>query len=211
LGAELSRSPNTRMGAILALVGSKRAVTIEPDIPALIFQYNPETLTHTFSLPDNFQLSQNQPREPSKPGLEQIGLTLEFDATDQLENAEQSRAFVDNGLCPPIAVLELMIKAQAKSGTQTPLIFFLFGKNRTVPVWLNNIKIVEEAFDPNLNPIRARIEIIMTVRMSSEFRKGSLGYTICRGQLDLRKRLAKIYAKKTRIGEYLQQVEQSIR
>ncbi len=54
-----------------------------------------------------------------------------------------------------------------------PILVFLFGRNRTVPVWLDNLKVVEEAFDPNLNPIRVSVELVMRVRAISEFKKGS--------------------------------------
>src|SRR5262249_57097865 len=57
----------------------------------------------------------------------------------------------------------------ANSGTleiiplEQPLTLFVWSKSRVVPVRLTDFSITEEAFDPNLNPIRAKVSLGMRV------------------------------------------------
>jgi hypothetical protein len=83
------------------------------------------------------------------------------------------------GIHPQLAALETMIypssaqlesnNALAESGTleilpmESALLLFVFGKNRVVPVRLTDFSVTEEAFDPNLNPIRAKVSLGMRV------------------------------------------------
>ena len=46
---------------------------------------------------------------------------------------------------------------------QAPLTLFVWSKNRVVPVRLTELSITEEAFDPALNPIRAKVSLGMRV------------------------------------------------
>src|SRR4029077_19750974 len=46
---------------------------------------------------------------------------------------------------------------------ETSLTVFIFGPRRIVPVRITEFSITEEAFDPNLNPIRAKVSLGMTV------------------------------------------------
>ena len=46
---------------------------------------------------------------------------------------------------------------------QAPLTLFVWSKNRIVPVRITDFSITEEAFDPPLNPIRAKVSLGMRV------------------------------------------------
>jgi hypothetical protein len=46
---------------------------------------------------------------------------------------------------------------------ESSLILFVWSKNRIIPVRLTELSITEEAFDINLNPLRAKISLGMTV------------------------------------------------
>jgi hypothetical protein len=46
---------------------------------------------------------------------------------------------------------------------ETSLTVFIFGPKRIVPVRITEFSITEEAFDPNLNPIRAKVSLGMTI------------------------------------------------
>ena len=46
---------------------------------------------------------------------------------------------------------------------EAPLTVFVWGKNRVVPVQVTEFSITEEAFDPALNPIRAKVDLGLTV------------------------------------------------
>ena len=211
MSLEFPRRPKTEKGAIIALRSDSR-IFIDPDTPTLIFQYNPEMLAHTFSSPkDDEELSQKEGKSDAGSISELISLILEFDAADQLEHADQNRDVVENGLHPALAVLESIMYSQYKTGNPSPpILVFLFGRNRTVPVWLDSLKVVEEAFDPDLNPIRVSVELVMRVRALSEFKKGSMGYAICAGHLNLRRKLGKLYPQNGIMGGLVDQVNRSI-
>ena len=113
------------------------------------------------------------------PPIETIKLDAEIDATDQLEFPDQNQNAVEVGIHPQLAVLEAIIypsseqlqsnNALAKSGTleiipmQSALSLFIWSKNRIMPVQLTDLSVTEEAFDPNLNPIRAKVSLGMRV------------------------------------------------
>ena len=46
---------------------------------------------------------------------------------------------------------------------EAPLTLFVWSKSRILPVRLTDFSITEEAFDPNLNPIRAKVSLGMRV------------------------------------------------
>ena len=113
------------------------------------------------------------------PPVETIKLEAEIDAADQLEFPEQHANTIQYGLHPQLAALETMIypsssqlqanNSLANSGTleivpmETPLMLFIWSKNRILPVRLTEFSITEEAFDPSLNPIRAKVSLGMRV------------------------------------------------
>jgi len=207
LSPDFPRRPRTAKGAIVALTPISRNPIIDPNTPTLIFQYNPESVIHTFSSADSvfFQAEDgirdsNILSKPTKEGknggrsiLELITLTLDFDVAYQLEEPEKNIRVVENGLHPALAVLESIMLSQFKTGgILAPVIVFLFGLNRTLPVWLDSFKVIEEAFDTNLNPTRAKIELVMKVRHLSEFKIGSIGYAICQSHLKRRRFLSEL-------------------
>jgi len=59
--------------------------------------------------------------------------------------------------------------ALEKAGTleiipmQSALTLFIWSKNRIMPVRLTDFSVTEEAFDPNLNPTRAKVSLGMRV------------------------------------------------
>jgi hypothetical protein len=111
------------------------------------------------------------------PPAETIKVDAEIDATDQLEIADGTAKQV--GLHPQLAVLELIVyptsaqlqnnNSLAQAGTleiapmETPLTLFIWSKQRILPVRLTDFSVTEEAFDPALNPIRAKVSLGMRV------------------------------------------------
>jgi hypothetical protein len=61
---------------------------------------------------------------------------------------------------------------------QAPLTLFIWSSNRIVPVRLTDFSVTEEAFDPLLNPIRAKVSLGLRVLSVSDLgfrhRGGSL-------------------------------------
>lgn len=160
-------------------------VLIDPDggqVRSIIsLQYNPDTLTR--SLQVNSVASDNGSRSEALritgPATETISLDAEIDATDQLEFPDRNSEVVNSGIHPQLAALEALVNptssalqsnnSMAASGRleiipmETPLALFVWSKHRTVPIRVSSFSITEEAFDPQLNPIRARVSLGLRV------------------------------------------------
>src|SRR5439155_18028575 len=157
-------------------------VLVDPDSGAIqkiiVLQYNPDTLTRTLQ-PQGVKEGgdRSEALRLTGPPIETIKLDAEIDATDQLETADASATQV--GIHPLLASLEIIIypssaqlqanNRRAQAGTLeiapmiAPLTLFIWSKNRVVPVRLTDFSITEEAFDPALNPIRAKVSLGMRV------------------------------------------------
>ena len=154
-------------------------VLVDPDSGTvqkiIVLQYNPDTLTRTLT-PQGVKEEGGDRSEALRltgPPIETIKLDAEIDATDQLETADAQATQV--GIHPLLASLEIIIypssaqlqanNRRAQAGTLeitpviAPLTLFIWSKNRIVPVRLTDFSITEEAFDPNLNPIRAKVSL----------------------------------------------------
>jgi hypothetical protein len=140
-------------------------------------QYNPETLTRTLA-PQTVASETADRSEAMRlkgPPIETIKLDAMLDATDQLEFPEQNQTAVEVGIHPQLAALETVVyptsdqlqlnNTLASLGTLeiaptfAPLTLFVWSQSRVVPVRLTDFSIVEEAFDPALNPIRAKVTL----------------------------------------------------
>ena len=158
-------------------------VLLDPDTSAvqriIALQYNPDTLTRTLQVQGAGPESGDrlEALRLKGPPVETIKLDAEIDATDQLEVADSTATQV--GLYQQLAALETIVypssrqlqanNSQAQSGTleiapmESALTLFIWSKNRILPVRLTDFSITEEAFDPNLNPIRAKVSLGMRV------------------------------------------------
>jgi hypothetical protein len=146
----------------------------------IALQYNPDTLSRTLQ-PQSVGGSAafSEPLRLKGPPIETIKLDAEIDATDQLEFPDTHPTAVDVGLQPQLAALETIVypdsaslvrnHQMASAGTLeiipmvAPLPLFVWSKDRVVPVRIIDFSIVEEAFDVNLNPIRAKVSLGMRV------------------------------------------------
>jgi hypothetical protein len=157
-------------------------VTMDPDTTALksviVLQYNPDTLTRTLQI-QAVQGAQDGTRVDALrlrgPAVETIKIEVELDATDKLEFPKQNPIAVQFGLQPQLAQLEMLVNPtvetlisddnMANSGQleiiplEQPLTLFVWSKSRVVPVRITDFSITEEAFDTNLNPIRAKVSL----------------------------------------------------
>jgi hypothetical protein len=210
LSREFPGRPKTAKGAIIALRPDSKG-PIDPSTPTFVFQYNPETLMRTVSSIIGEEPQSKGKKPVANSIVELINLNLEFDAADQLEQPNQHLHFVEKGLHPTLAALESIMHSQSETDNPTPpVVLFLWGPNRIIPVWLDNLKVTEEAFDPDLNPIRVRIELNMRVRDLSELKEGSLGYAICTSHLDHRRMFTRLYSETGINREFLEQVSSSV-
>jgi hypothetical protein len=145
----------------------------------IALQYNPDSISRTLQVQGMGGESgdRSEALRLKGPPVETIKVEAEIDAIDQLEAADSTVTQV--GLHPQLAALELIVyptSAQlqsnnglAQSGTleiapmEAALTMFIWSKHRIVPVRLTEFSINEEAFDINLNPIRAKISLGMRV------------------------------------------------
>jgi hypothetical protein len=162
-------SPRTLQGAL---------VSIDPLLPiqnVILFQYNPHTLTRQLEA----RGADGGPAATSYAGapIETITVELELDAADALEVKDDTA--VKLGIHSQLAALERLVYPSstrtiantvlAAIGTievvppQGPLILFIWGPKRVVPVSIKQFSVTEEAHDPQLNPIRARVQLGLRV------------------------------------------------
>jgi hypothetical protein len=159
-------------------------VLVAPDTSAvrrvIALQYNPDTLSRTLQIKG---LAAGGDRSDALrltgPPVETLKVDIEIDATDQLESPDKNPSAATLGIHPQLAALETLVypansqiqsnNRLAGAGTleivpmETPLTLFVWSKNRVLPVRLTDFSITEEAFDPLLNPIRARVSLGMRV------------------------------------------------
>jgi len=162
-------------------------VTMDPDTSAvqsvIALQYNPDSLTRTLqiqALPGGQDGVRVDALRLRGPAVETIKLEAELDATDQAKFPGPGRPVTwQYGLHPQLAQLEMLVNPtvetliaddnMANNGAleiirlEQPLTLFVWSRSRVVPVRLTDFSITEEAFDPNLNPIRAKVSLGLRV------------------------------------------------
>jgi hypothetical protein len=159
-------------------------VLMDPDTSAVIrvivLQYNPDTLTRTLQVQGvGGQGDRSEALRLKGPAVETIKVDAEIDATDQLEQSDQNPNTAQFGILPQLAALETIVypsvaqiqsnQSLAQAGTleiipmETPLVLFVWTRNRVLPVRITDFSITEEAFDPALNPIRAKVSLGLRV------------------------------------------------
>jgi hypothetical protein len=144
----------------------------------VVFQYNPDTMTRRL---EARVVSQEGERSEAMrltgAPKETITLSIEIDASDQLEQA--APLAVSHGVHPTLAALEMMLYPRVVSviandilsaigsieiiPVDGPMILFVWGPSRVLPVRLTSFSITEEAYDTQLNPMRAKVELSLTV------------------------------------------------
>jgi hypothetical protein len=166
-------------------------------LPSLVlFQYNPEALTRTLqprvakSGGDDFGWEGGESQRIAGPPRESIRFTLELDATDGLETSDRVATTV--GIAPALAALEMMVTPATfetlaaqlanEAGVieaipvQPPVTLLFLGPTRLLPVRVDSLGITEEAFDPLLYPIRAKVEVELTVLGPSDLEDDNPAY-----------------------------------
>jgi hypothetical protein len=195
--SQFPRSPKLLKGALVAY----QSQFLGPVPNVIVFQYNPEQLSRSLSYrsptPDYSSGNWGEAREDiyrvQGPPSETINLSVELDAVDQLEQPAQNPNAVEFGLHPALAALELLLyptdsqillnqsllqagEAQV-SAADAPLVLFVWGVSRVLPIRLTNFSVAEQAFDQRLNPIQAKVDLGMQVLTYMELKESSLGRT----------------------------------
>ena len=182
-------SPRLIKGAIVGLD------PVNPLASVIVFQYNPDTMTRRLearSTGGGDTSDRSEAFRLTGPPKETITLGIEVDATDQLEQANPLA--VATGVSPTLAALEMLLypksvsvianAALAQGGfieiipTEAPLTLFVWGPTRVLPVRLTGFSITEEAYDTLLNPIRAKVDLTLTVLSYVDLKITNPGYTL---------------------------------
>jgi hypothetical protein len=171
----LTASPRLVKGGIVLVDPTGGAI-----LRVISLQYNSDSISRALQAQT---VKESGPRaDPLRltgPAVETIKLDAEIDATDQLEHPDDNANTVQQGIFPQLAALETIVypssatlqsnNSLAAAGTleilpmEAPLTLLVWSRNRVVPVRLTDFNITEEAFDPALNPIRAKVSLSLRV------------------------------------------------
>ncbi|MCC6862857.1 MAG: hypothetical protein IT158_30060 [Bryobacterales bacterium] len=187
-------------------------VLLDPDTSVvkrvIVLQYNPETLTRTLQ-PQAFAGESGDREEALRlkgPPVETFRVEAEIDAADQMETAGAGSTVAEVGIHPQIAALETIVYPSssriqsndtlAGAGTieiaplESPLVLFVWSRQRIVPVRITEFSITEEMFDPALNPIRAKITLSMRALSVNDLPSGHKGWSLFMSYQQQKERLA---------------------
>jgi hypothetical protein len=180
-------SPRLQKGAIIGLD------PFNPLASVIVFQYNPDTMTRTISAQTTGGTAdRGEALRLKGPPQETIKLDVEIDATEQLERGDGTAGSM--GIYPALAGLEMLLYPKSALvianevllnvgvieviPPEAPLTLFIWGVNRILPVRLTELSITEEAYDPNLNPIRAKVSLSLRVLNYHDLGLLSVGGTL---------------------------------
>lgn len=185
----LSRSPKLEKGALVQLIPDLIGVT--PNV--VTFQYNPGQLSHTVTPWNPFEVDQTQ-RGAQAPNVqpfevrESFSLKVELDAADDLEDGRPIAERV--GIAHRLAALQKMLepssgfvgdligRAQAIAGNAqrfavrptVPVILFVWGPGRVLPVRITSYEVSETLFSPTLHPLQADVSLGLEVLTPDVFK-----------------------------------------
>jgi hypothetical protein len=178
----------------------------------IVLQYNPDTLSRTLKIQGAEEGGDRSEALRLKgPPVETFKLDAEIDATDQLEVPDQNPNTVQNGIFPQLSALETIVYPSStmlqnnfnlsQAGTLeimpilAPLTLFVWSANRIVPVRITDFSITEEAFDPTLNPIRAKVSLGMRVLSIDDLNFNDKGGSLYMVYQQQKEALAKMYQR----------------
>ena len=161
---------------------------IGPIPNVVIFQFNPETLSRALQVPPRpTGATQRETTQAGEKTFEKITFKAHFSAANMLdEDKLLARMF---GIGPQLAALEKMVLPSAKIAgligavidkiagaaappappaqpvprEKYPRILFIWGPTRVLPVTIDSMTIAEQEYDFLLNPVRAEVDITLSV------------------------------------------------
>jgi hypothetical protein len=161
----------------------------------VVFQYNPETLvrrldsaeTNAPTIPttlpgETVPIGVRGPTVPSVPH-ESVTFTVSLDAADKLQAGDTVTQ--QNGVFPALSALELLMYPQPNT-----LTVWVSGSKRILPVYITQMQITEQMFDPALNPIRADVSIALQVLKDADLANNAHGKALWDAHYNLMQQLA---------------------
>jgi hypothetical protein len=183
-------SPRLLKGALVAIDPLRPLPTV------IVFQYNPETLTRRIEARtaggDAAGGDRTEVLRLAGPPKETITLAAEIDGSDEVGGLHAGR--LATGIYPTLSALELLLYPQSRvvianaslaaAGVldilppEAPLVLFVWGAERVLPVRLESFSITEEAHDALLNPVRAKVDLSLQVLSAHDFRQSQPGFSL---------------------------------
>jgi hypothetical protein len=181
-----ARGPRILKGALVA---------IDPTNPTpkiIAFYYNPTNLRRTLQpqMSGGEEGDRSQAVRFTGAPVETITVDIEIDGTDLLEAGDA--VTTEMGIYPQLSALELLAYPSSNQVNQTqsllaqgtievapmtsPRVLFVWGSKRGLPVRITSYNITEEAFDGNLNPIRATVSLSMRILNYTDLSASSPDY-----------------------------------
>lgn len=170
--------------------------TATPKPVVTAFQFNPEKMVHTWSQEEPAASKPgveagNPMAVPGMPG-ERFEFTIYLDADDDVLSTKPqvASAAQDHGVPGRLAALELLLYPAASAGqggltgtvssgsssprtatvpkSTVPIVLFVWGPKRVVPVRVASLTITETLYDTQLNPVHAEVAIALRVLTPTE-------------------------------------------
>lgn len=166
----------------------------------IVFQYNPETMSHAWTQPEAASAGPNQTTSNplavnGNPG-ESFSFTMSLDAADSIADGAASAGLAQiSGVYSRLAALEMLLYPSSATtggllGTVTAAlagapgggvkrdvpantintVLFVWGPGRIVPVRVTALTITERLYDGLLNPTRAEVQITLRVLTADELK-----------------------------------------
>ncbi len=177
-----SGSPKLQKGALVQLI--RDIVGVVPKVVA--FQYNPEKLSTSLTVWKPSEVDEKE-RGSQAPNVQPFDtgqsftLELELDATDGLEVGDPTAEA--SGISDRLAALKKLIQptegpigdliqsAKALAGgvaefahrPTVPVVLFVWGPSRILPVRVTSLSVEETLFSPTLHPIQANVSLGLVV------------------------------------------------
>ena len=172
--------------------------TILIPIPnVIIFQYNPETIEHTWTQPDTGGAAKagstsNPQAIPANPG-EAFSFNLVMDANDDIGGGNPLASAT--GLYTRLAALEMLLfpadpnqsllggllglgssnQSRSVPSKILPTALFVWGPFRILPVRMTSLSITENRYDALLNPVHAEAKVALRVLTPDELAAAASG------------------------------------
>jgi len=168
---------------------------IGPIPNVVIFQFNPESLSRTLQIPPRpTGATQRETTQAGEKTFEKITFKAHFSAANMLDEGKLLAEMF--GIGPQLAALEKMVLPSSKiagaigavldaigdalSGgdhapaqpiprEKYPRILFIWGLTRVLPVTIDSMSISELEYDSILNPLRAEVDITLSVISVDDF------------------------------------------
>jgi len=162
---------------------------IAPIPNVVIFQFNPESLARSLQIPPPpTGATQRETTQAGERTFEKISFTAHFSAANMLDEGKALAELF--GIGPQLAALEKMVLPSSKLAglvgaaidaigsaldagdakpaqpiprEKYPRILFIWGLTRVLPVTIDSMSISELDYDSVLNPLRAEVQITLSV------------------------------------------------